>query len=57
MKIVIAPDSYKECLSSSEVAAAMAEGMPQDIAMDTETAKQNIRSAVIQTGLGNFSEF
>lgn len=31
--------------------------MPQDIAMDTETAKQNIRSAVIQTGLGNFSEF
>ena len=56
MKIVIAPDSYKECLSSGEVAAAMPESMPQDIAMDPETAKQNIRSAVIQIGLKDFSE-
>ena len=26
MKIVIAPDSFKECLNASEVAAALAEG-------------------------------
>ncbi len=29
MKIVIAPDSYKECLSSREVAAAMADAVLQ----------------------------
>lgn len=29
MKIVVAPDSYKECLSSHEVAAAMAEAALQ----------------------------